>query len=103
MGDAILTHHAKKRAKQRLGINKRSSQKQADKALEFGLLNNEFSGSFRRYLDGLYFKYETAGAVRVYGEHVYLFNTEDVLITIMHVPTKYKRLARKLGGRKNGI
>lgn len=103
MGEAKLTQHSKMRAKERLGIKKKSFQRQANRALEFGLVHSDFKGRFKKFLDALYFKYKTAGAVRVYGEHVYLFTTEDILITVFHVPTKFKRLALKLGRKKNGI
>ncbi len=85
-----------------MGFNKSASQKQANRAFKSGITKDQISGSFRRYLDKLYFKEKTLGALRVYGEHIYLFNSDNVLITILYVPMKYKKIAIKIGSRKNG-
>lgn len=103
MGDTIVTNHAKKRAKERIGLKKSAVQRHADRAWDRGFTKDKASGSFRRYLDRMYFGHKTIGALRVYGEYVYLFSSDIVLITIMHIPTKYKRLAKKLGRENMGF
>ena len=47
--ELIVTHHAKKRLKQRMGINKKSYDKISKRALEEGLKHSETSGLLRKY------------------------------------------------------
>lgn len=95
----VLTHHAIERAKGRCGLSKRAARRMAEKAWKQGLDPAMAQGAFRRYLDGIYLKHKTAERIKVYGLHVYLFTLEGVLITIYHVPGRFRSAAQKMGGK----
>jgi hypothetical protein len=87
---AEISKHAKYRIKERIGISKTLSTKLADKALEFGKHPNEFTGSFRRYLDKIYFTNRAINNIRVYNNYIYLFQN-SILVTVLLVPYKYRK------------
>lgn len=92
MSYSTLSVHASIRGEERLNLSPQSMARLADKALDIGFPRNQFSGSFGRYLDALYFKYRRANNIRIYGEHVYLFH-DTTLITLFPVPREYKKVA----------
>ena len=96
-----VTKHATDRAKERVGLKKSSIKRMAEVALRDGFGQSEASGSFRKYLDSLYFNKKTATVIRVYGGHIYLFATGEILITILHIPHEYRRVVDKIRGRFN--
>ena len=51
-----LTDHAVQRTKERVGLPKRSAEKNAQKALESGIRHCETKGSLNRYITALYWK-----------------------------------------------
>lgn len=69
-----LTDHAVQRTKERVGLPKRSAEKNAQKALENGIRHCETKGSLNRYITALYWKHKTANNIRVYCNNVYIFN-----------------------------
>lgn len=65
-------------------------------AIERGISYENFSGSFRRYLDKIRLKYPYQNnQVLVYGNDIFLYNNKDVLITILKVPSKYQKYLRR--------
>lgn len=52
-----LTDHAVQRTKERVGLPKRSAEKNAQKALESGIRHCETKGSLNRYITALYWKH----------------------------------------------
>jgi len=90
-----ITEHAAKRSKERLGLPKRVTTKNAERALQYGIKHGETKGSLRKYLDGIYLKRETANNIRIYSGNVYIFHNE-MLITIYPLPHEYKKTADKL-------
>lgn len=97
---AHLTHHGEQRMSDRVGLNHDASQRLVDRALGEGIRPSETRGSLRRYLDGLYLSKRNATNIRVYGEHVYLFD-DDRLITVLHLPCDFKRAAAKIRSRRS--
>ena len=86
-----LTNHAKTRMKQRCGLSKKSSKRMAEKALECGIKHSETTGRLHKYMSGLYVAHKRKGAdIRIYGDKVYIF-CEDVLITVLQVPSDLTR------------
>ena len=69
-----LTDHAVQRTKERVGLPKRSAEKNAQKALENGIRHCETKGSLNRYITALYWKQKTANNIRIYCNNVYIFN-----------------------------
>lgn len=98
---AFLPPHALERGGERLGLSKPALQKMADLALRDGIRHREARGSFGRYLDRLFLVERRANNMRVYGEHIFLFSGER-LITIFHLPPKYKKIVKKIKEVRNG-
>jgi len=92
---ARVTNHAAKRTKERLGIPKRISEKNAEKALQFGIRHSETSGGLHRYISSLYWKQQTANNVRIYCGNVYIFH-DETLITVFPLPQKYRKTAEQI-------
>lgn len=83
----IVSRHAKKRIKQRMGINKKASERVAKRALTEGLTHAETTSMLHRYLDSLYLSHEKGGKMRVYHQKVFVFSNNNVLITVLQLPT----------------
>ena len=81
----IVTNHAAKRFKQRVGLPKTACQRHAEKAFIDGLRHTDVRGSAKRYLDKLFLEHRTANNMRVYGQFVYLFKGK-VLVTVLNLP-----------------
>lgn len=88
-----LTRHAYERGKQRLGLPKRALDRLAPKALQHGTSARDYVGRMRRYLDSVYHYNERANNVRVYGEHVFVFDN-DTLITVFPVPNDLRKAVK---------
>lgn len=97
-----VSRHGYKRARERLGIPKNAVQKNAEKALVYGVAREEATGPFRRYLDALYHEYGTANNLRAFNRHIYIFCGE-VLVTVLNVPYKYFDVTDILQRRKKKI
>lgn len=95
-----ITNHAYEKAKERLSLTKKSLDKVAARALENGIGSKNFKlGSFKRYLDHLYFKYGSANNIKIYGDIIFLFSYET-LITLYQMPNEYKKAVAKVFDRK---
>lgn len=100
MNNVTVSKHATKRTKDRVGISKKLAEKNAEKALQFGITHAETKAGLKRYLDRLYFQECTATNMRVYHRYVYIFNSRNILITILPLPNKFYRLADQLQREK---
>lgn len=90
---ARVTNHGELRIRKRIGVKRKAVDKLADRALKEGIGRTEFSGSLRRYLDGMYYHYnEEANNIKVWSEKVWVFAGE-VLITVLDLPQRYKNSA----------
>lgn len=84
-----VTRHADKRMRKRVGVNRSAVERMARKAMTVGATREDFSGPFRRYLDGMYYAYDgEADNIRVYGGRIWIF-AQSTLITVMNVPKKF--------------
>lgn len=90
-----ITRHAEKRTRLRLGLPKRSVTKNAENALRYGLTHKDTTGSFNRYITGLYLKHGNGNNIRIYCNTVYIFSG-DKLITLFPLPQRYKKIAKSL-------
>ena len=86
---AQITKHAKQRAKERLGLSKKSALKNTKNALRWGIKHKETCGSLHRYIEALYWKYQTANNIRIYHDAVYIFH-DGTLITVYTLPERYR-------------
>lgn len=96
---AEVTKHAEKRIRQRLGINKKSTEKAADKALQFGISHAEVKGKLSRHLDGIFLLNYNPTNMRVYSHSIYLFR-DSRLITVLPLPNRFWAYADKLQKQK---
>lgn len=96
-----LTEHSIRRTKDRVGLSKKIADKNAQKALEFGIKHSESKGGLRRYLDKLFLSNRNANNVRIYHRYVYLFHNNR-LITIMNLPHKFYDVADQIQRQKDG-
>lgn len=80
-----VTDHATKRLRERV-VN---SKRQVELAMKRGNNLTDYSGSFRRYLDRINIKNEKEIHLKIYGGHIYIFSKYWILITVIHIPTKY--------------
>ena len=88
-----VTRHGFKRGKQRIGIPKKAIERNAQKALEYGIDHRHAVGSLQRYLAVLYNRYHGNGNnIRIYNDFVYVFH-DEILITVLNVPPEQRRAA----------
>lgn len=100
MDEVIVTKHSEKRTKERVGLSKKLADKNAQKALEFGITHGETKSGLKRYLDKLYFNNPSINNLRIYHHYVYLF-ADNRLVTIIGLPQKYYKLADQLQKQKD--
>lgn len=98
----VVTKHAEKRIRQRLGINKKSTDRAAEKAIQFGVTHAETRGKLHRHLDGIFLLSYKPTNMRVYNHSVYLFR-DTKLITVLPLPRKLWIYADKLQQQKNKL
>lgn len=81
----VLTSHAIKRLKQRVGVKRSAARATAQRAFDEGLAHAGACGRLRRYFDQLYLRHGRANMIRIYGRHTYIFRG-PTLITVLHLP-----------------
>lgn len=101
MSCVYVTDHAKDRTRQRVGLPKRATEKNAERAFLEGIKHNETSGSLCRFIDGLYLSQKKANNIRIYCGNVYLFSGES-LITVISLPAKYRKTAEDIWRKRKG-
>lgn len=97
--DVIVTKKAERRIRQKLGVSKKSAEKAAEKALQFGVTHAEAKGKLCRHLDGIYLLKLNPTNMRVYNRFVYLFR-DTKLITVLPLPSNLWAYADKLQHQK---
>ena len=95
-----ITDHAKKRLVERIGINKRSTEKISEVAFREGLSHSDLTGILKKYIDKVYLKEKKANNIRIYGTNVYLFKN-TTLITVLRLTSKLSKIAIKLNKKRN--
>ena len=95
-----ITDHAYKRIKERCGLPKKAVERNAMLALEKGLTHQESTGSLRRYFDYLFLSHKRGANIRLYGNHVYIFTSEN-LVTVLPLPNAHKKTLKKVMDKKN--
>ena len=96
---AVVTKHAAKRIKQRMGLPMRGAEKAARVALEKGLRHAEAAGYLKRYMDALYLRSRSANNVRIWNGSAWLF-ADDVLITVFPLTGRLRKEAEKQTKRR---
>lgn len=86
----LITKHAYKRAKERLGWKKKPLDKMAEKAYREGITHKKTKGLLRKYITKQWFMHKKINNPRIYGENIYFF-CDNKLITLYQLPTNLKR------------
>lgn len=90
----MVTKHAQKRLKERCGVNKKSAERMAQKAYEFGITHSETTGNLKKWVDSLYFYNKTANQIRLYGDKAYIFHNQK-LITVIQIPHNLVKFVKR--------
>lgn len=101
MAEVVVTNHGRQRVKDRLGLSKKIAEKNAEKALQFGVTHAETGGKLHRHLDGIFLLNYAPNNMRVYNHSIYLFHGRT-LITILPLPNRFHTYADKLQKKKAG-
>lgn len=80
-----VSKHAKKRMKERCGLNKKSVDRIAEKAFKEGITHGQTKGRLNKWMTKLYFANKTANNIRLYGDKAYIFCNE-ILVTVIQIP-----------------
>lgn len=86
-----ISRHGDKRVRERIGIPRKAVAKLSSEALAQGRGQNDFKGSFRKYLDWLGREYLTAPLV--HNGYIWIFS-HDKLVTVYPVPNKFRNHAK---------
>ena len=93
MDNPIVSRHGDRRCRQHVGVPRKAVERTVQKALECGIDHRTATGSLQRYLAALYNRYDGNGNnIKVYGDKVYIFH-DELLITVLNLPTEYQRSA----------
>ena len=87
----LVSKHAIKRMKERLGLPKKACQKASDIAFEKGVKHSNTKGRIHKFFTYLYHRNKTANNLRVYGKYVYVF-AGNTLITVVPLPSTMRHL-----------
>lgn len=81
-----VTTHAKKRLKERCGINKQCAHRMAEKAFKEGISFDNAGELLQKYISSVYLKHDKmCNNLRIYGNTVYVFDNRT-LITVYAIP-----------------
>lgn len=92
-GQVVVSRHGEQRVRKRMGLSKKAVEKLAYEAMRDGKRRSDFSGSFRRYLDKLWFSNNQVAEIIVHSGFVFIFINAK-LVTMWNVPTKYRNTPR---------
>ena len=90
-----VTRHAEKRMKKRMGINKVSTRRMAQRVFDYGYTINQTKGHLKKWLIYTHSKNTNINNIRVYGDKACLFIDEN-LITVLQIPTKLTKESCRL-------
>jgi hypothetical protein len=97
-----LTHHGRKRGKERAGLDAKALQRTAAKALNVGLRPDETKSALRRYLDGLANGFPGC-MQRIHGNHIFCFAGRGVLNTVYWLPREHRKAAAAALQKRGGV
>ncbi len=85
----VISKHAFKRVRKRLGLPKKSAETLVRDAQAKGIRQVQVSGSLRRYLDHFQHNNGVADRAVIYREYVFALRGQT-LVTVYPLPTKYR-------------
>lgn len=99
MEKVVMTRHSIQRTKERTGLSKKIAERNAEKALEYGLTHSECKAALKRYMDKRYLTGGNANNMRIYHHYVYMFQ-DNKLLTVLPLPRRFCALADQLQRQK---
>jgi hypothetical protein len=99
--DAIVTRHANKRIRERVGISKSASKNLAKKVLKDGLDSSELEGKIKEYVDKVSSKSKNGNNIKFFNDKIYIFANE-FLLTVIPLPKHLMKVSLKLRKRIKG-
>ena len=94
------SRHAVKRMRERLGLNKRSAERELERAMK-GLHLDECNGELRKWLEAKKKAHGGSAHYRVTPTAVYVLE-KNVLVTVLLVPPEHAKRALDLWHKKRG-
>ena len=88
--EVIITDHAYRRGKERLGLSKKSIEKMALISFTTGRTADKLPKQLRQYLVKLQMRHDKNAIIRIYGNHIFVF-VNNILLTIFLLPNDYKK------------
>ena len=91
----LASHHARQRARQRIGWRRRTLDRMLERIFYDGLGEDECTRRLSDYIAAT--TDPDAGLTRIYGEHIYVFGRarpdEIVLLTVYQLPPEFRSIA----------
>lgn len=88
-----VSTHGEERIRKRIGINKKSAERQARLALERGLYEDQLSGYLRQWVqdhsDSVQYSPKTCV---LYNNALFIYGTDNVLVTSLKIPQHIQKL-----------
>lgn len=98
-----ITDHARDRIRERVGLPKKAVDGNVVAAFEYGVTHKEATGRLRKYFEYLFLSQGNVGAnIRLYGNNVYIFTRNNMLVTVLPLPNAHKAAVRKIIKRRDG-
>lgn len=94
-----ITKHASKRMKERCGFNKKTQDRIAQRAFEFGIKHSETKGNLNKWVTSLFFSNVKANNIRLFGDNAYIFAGET-LVTVIPIPASLKKNMKQMVSRE---
>lgn len=98
----IVTKHAEKRLRERMGLGKRAIQRAAETAFDKGIKHAETTGNLNKWVTSLYFNNKTANNIRLYNDKAWIFAGKN-LITVLQIPASLKKSVNDVLNRRRGV
>lgn len=95
----IVTRHAEKRLKERIGLSKKALQRAAETAYDKGVKHHETTGNLNKWVTSLYFNNCAANNIRLYNDKAWIFAGQN-LVTVIQVPASLKNSLKETLDRK---
>ena len=106
MPNIVVSKHAEKRIKKRMGIGKKASQRTAERAYQEGINYSQANGSLKRYFGYLYATRKSTEVYKIWHEMLFIFNkvspNKKVLITVVPVPKRHAMRATAIAQAVTG-
>lgn len=88
-----VSHHAKQRIKERIGVPKKSTERTFELALKRGLHHRDATGNLHKWMTSQITNKKGVQGV-IYNQKLFLYNSKEILITVITVPNNLAKLVK---------